>query len=125
MIFFRIFASNYIRTSNEKLSDSNFITSGYDSKLKKWSFEGESWKVTHVTSYRSEPILNFDISEDGTILTACDRNKCMIFSASDLSFTDTLLPPTDENATIERVYHGRGKSNYLLLVKLVSGFYIW
>ena len=47
-------------------SDSTFVTSGADSKLKRWIIENGDLRNSHVGNYRDDPILNFDISEDGT-----------------------------------------------------------
>ena len=47
-------------------SESTFVTSGADSKLKRWIIENGELRNSHVGNYRDDPILNFDISEDGT-----------------------------------------------------------
>ena len=49
-----------------EFSESTFVTSGADSKLKRWIIENGELRNSHVGNYRDDPILNFDLSEDGT-----------------------------------------------------------
>jgi NET1-associated nuclear protein 1 (U3 small nucleolar RNA-associated protein 17) len=107
------------------IDESTFVTSGADSKLKRWIIENGELRNSHVGNYRDDPILSFDISEDGTTVTTCDESKCSIFSAYDMSYQDITLPTLEEGQKIEKVFHGRGNSSHLLVVKHSTGFFIW
>ena len=77
-------------------SEKCFLSSGVDAKLKMWEESEATWVTKSVAGYRSDPIEHFDISEDGSIVTTVQGDKCCIFNAVGLQFTDTLLPPPGE-----------------------------
>jgi len=107
------------------MSEKCFLSSGVDAKLKMWEESDTTWVTTSVAGYRTDPIEHFDISEDMSIVTTVQGDKCCIFNAIGLHFTDTLLPPPDSLKRLERVFHGRGLDSHLLLVSKPDGFLVW
>merc|ERR1719383_622608 len=107
-----------------KIFDKNtFYTSGDDSRIKRWSKEEDSWKITAVANYRDDKILNFDFSADRSLVTTCDSKKCTVYT-TDLEMR-SVIPLCDNETQLEKVFYGRSEAANLVLVKHSTGFYVW